>query len=348
MDYPENITQAVAYLKRALPKMGQYGLAPNPINYSLWYHYVSARSPALNSALDQLVESHGGYSQDQSVALFRRYILASSEYEQKKTSAKLQTLATKLLRQLNTSLNDSGEFDRELQRSAQALQNASDNDDIAEVVSTLVDSIGTLSEANRCFQWNLRQTQQDIETLKAELQQSQHNADRDALTQLFNRQALTRELQRLLHGEQRPEFVGLIFCDVDHFKHCNDEYGHLLGDRVLQRIGALILDQCPSEAIAARFGGEEFAIVLPGATLEQAAALAENLRQRLEQLQIRVRKSDKVLDKISASFGVACSTSGDNVDSLLDRADQALYAAKRAGRNRVHLEAQGPYLENIA
>ena len=348
MDYPETLSQAVAYLKHALAKMGQHQLAPNPINYSLWYHYVSARSPALNTALNQLIESQGGYSPDEGAQLFRRYVLANSEFEQKKTSAKLQTLATKLLRQLNASLGDSGEFDRELQRSVQVLQNVSDSDDIAEVVGTLVDSIGALSEANRCFQWNLRQTQQDIQNLKAELQQSQHNADRDALTQLFNRQALTRELQRLLHGEQRPEHVSLIFCDVDHFKHCNDEYGHLLGDRVLQRIGALILDHCPPDAVAARFGGEEFAIVLPGVPLEQAAASAEALRRRLEQLQIRVRKSDKVLDKISASFGVAAGVPGDSVESLLDRADQALYAAKRAGRNRVHLEARGPYLENIA
>lgn len=347
MDYPETIAQAVAYLKQALPKMGQCQVAPNPINYSLWYHYVSARSPELNMALDQLVEGQGGYSQEQSMALFRRYVLSSSQFEQKKTSAKLQTLATKLMRQLNASIDDSGEFDRELQRSVQALQNAGDNDDIAEVVGTLVDSIGALSEANRCFQWNLRQTQQDIQQLKMELQQSQHNADRDALTQLYNRQALTRELQRLLGG-QGAESVSLIFCDVDHFKRCNDEYGHLLGDRVLQRIGALILDHCPEDAIAARFGGEEFAIVLPKTSLNEAAASAEKLRRRLEQLQIRVRKSDKVLDKISASFGVASSVPGDSVDSLLDRADQALYAAKRAGRNRVHLEAQGPYLVNIA
>jgi len=347
MDYSEDISQAVTYLKQTLPKLGQYQLAPNPINYSLWYHYVSDRSSELNAALDQLIDSHGSYSPEQGETLFRRYILANAQLEQKKTSAKLQTLANKLLRQLQGSIGDSGEFDRELQRSVQALQNAGDNDDIAEVVSTLVDSIGALSEANRCFQWNLRQTQQDIQHLKTELQQTQQSADRDALTQLYNRQALTRELQRLLHGE-RAGPVGLIFCDVDHFKHCNDEYGHLLGDRVLQRIGALILDHCPEDAIAARFGGEEFAIVLPEASLQQTAASAEKLRRRLEQLQIRVRKSDQVLDKISASFGVACSVADDSVDSLLDRADQALYAAKRAGRNRVHLADQGPYLENIA
>jgi diguanylate cyclase len=327
--------------------MVQHQLAPNPINYSLWYHYVSARSPELNTELDHLIDTQGSYSAAQSVTLFRRYILAASQVEQKKTAAKLQTLAKKLLTQLGESIDSSGEFDRELQRCATTLQSAAECDTVMQMVNSLVDSIATLSESSRCFQWNLRQAQQDVQQLKTELQHSQHEADRDALTQLYNRQALTRELECLLRDQHCAGHISLIFCDVDYFKRCNDEYGHLFGDRVLQRIGALILDHSPRDAIAARFGGEEFAIVLPATTLCAAAELAEQLRHRMEQLQIKVRKSDRVLDKISASFGVASSVAGDSVDSFLDRADQALYAAKRAGRNRVHVESSAQALENI-
>ena len=124
--------------------------------------------------------------------------------------------------------------------------------------------------------------------------------------------------------------------DIDHFKQFNDEYGHPLGDRVLEHVGQVLRNSLPPEAVAARYGGEEFCVILQECgDLDSARTFAEQLRLKIQSLRIKARGTDTVLDTISASFGVAVSKSGDTLESLLTRADDALYLAKRKGRNRV-------------
>lgn len=338
MEYLDSAPQAVAYLKQALPKMLQYELPPHPVNYSLWYNYVSARSPELNNAMDQVLQAEGTVSHAQSMQLFRRYVLGPATKDQQKTVAKLQALAAALAGQLDASAHGSSVFDQQLDRSLQDLQNARDGEQLDRSIDALVDSIGALSAANRDFRQQIQQSQLRIEQLKSELLQTQRSADCDPLTRLNNRRAFDRELRRLLCETGGREPLCLIFCDVDRFKQFNDDYGHLMGDRVLRRVGELLMEQTPANAIAARFGGEEFAVILPQTKPEQAHALAEQLRHRIEQLRVKLKNSDRVLDNITASFGIAGALPGDTLDSLLERADQGLYAAKRAGRNRVCIE----------
>jgi diguanylate cyclase len=332
MDYPESAAQAVAYLKQALPKMVQHELAPNPINYSLWYNYVADRAPELKRAIDELIRNQGTYSTAQSQALFQRYLLSNDGAQHQKTAATLQALAAQLLSQLQDSTRGSREFDRELEQAALSLANCEQIADLEQITRTLAERIAALSEANRRFDERMQAAQNEIESLRAELQQSQRSADTDPLTQVCNRQAFDREIATLLKQDQG---LCLVFCDIDHFKQFNDEYGHLMGDRVLQRVAALIRDGLPADGLAARFGGEEFALLLPTSTLAAAEQVAELVRRRIEQLRVKIRNSERVLDNISASFGVAIAQPGDTPETLIDRADQALYAAKRSGRNRV-------------
>lgn len=338
MDYPENAAEAVAYLKQALPKMVRLELAPNPVNYSLWYNYVGDKMPALNRAMDELIANQGTYSVAQSQALFQRYLLTQDNQQHQKTTATLQALAARLLGQLQESTHGSQEFSRELEQMAQTLTACNSDADIEQVTQTLAQSIVAISAANLRFESRMQNAQGEIELLRKELQESQRNADTDPLTQVYNRQAFDREINRLLISGAQP---CLIFCDIDFFKRFNDEYGHLMGDRVLQRVAALIRDCLPVDGLAARFGGEEFALIMPTPDLPAAQQAAEQMRLRIEQLRVKVRNSERVLDSISASFGVAIARPGDSVECLIDRADKALYAAKHGGRNRVIIAADG-------
>ena len=128
-----------------------------------------------------------------------------------------------------------------------------------------------------------------------------------------------------------------MILDIDHFKQFNDQYGHPLGDRVLQHVGQLLRELLPPGAFAARYGGEEFCVVLRNcANLNEVLDFAEQLRHKIQSLRIKVRRTDQILDSITASFGCAMAEEGDTFESLLTRADDALYQAKRAGRNQVH------------
>lgn len=156
----------------------------------------------------------------------------------------------------------------------------------------------------------------------------------DGLTEIYNRrhfeETLERELQR--SRRYRSPFT-LVLLDVDHFKQVNDQYGHPAGDAVLRRIGAVLKSKIRTNDVAARIGGEEFALTLPGTGHAGGRALAEKLRALIADERF---KSDGESFQVTASFGVAeFSRTMVNAASLMKLADQRLYEAKRGGRNRV-------------
>jgi len=154
------------------------------------------------------------------------------------------------------------------------------------------------------------------------------DAETDALTGLLNRRALLDRIAGEVEGA-----AALVIFDIDHFKRINDVHGHLAGDEVLRAFGEILVLSSRSQALAARLGGEEFALLVPGASLVSAAILAENVRTRLGKRSF-IGSAGPFLCTVSA--GVACSGDG-GVDfhALLQEADKALYAAKRSGRDRV-------------
>lgn len=152
----------------------------------------------------------------------------------------------------------------------------------------------------------------------------------DPLTQALNRQGLgeaaTGELERARRYGRR---LALIVFDLDHFKRINDEFGHASGDRVLQTVAQLVQENLRLADVFARWGGEEFVILAPESSEEEAMQLAEKLRAAFQAFRA------PEVPNFAASFGVAAYTAGDDFDRLFDRADQALYAAKTTGRDRV-------------
>ncbi|MFN4291871.1 MAG: diguanylate cyclase [Permianibacter sp.] len=157
-------------------------------------------------------------------------------------------------------------------------------------------------------------------------------AERDFLTELLNRRAFDARLalERSRHERNGGSFC-LVVLDIDHFKHINDRHGHAVGDLALRHVAALLTQSLRPVDAVARFGGEEFLILLPDTTLETAAAVAERLRQTLVENPLYHHGH---LLPVQASFGFVSSHAGDN-SALLDLADQAMYRAKTEGRNRV-------------
>jgi two-component system, cell cycle response regulator len=151
-------------------------------------------------------------------------------------------------------------------------------------------------------------------------------ANLDSLTGVFNRRAFFEKTGNLSDAGRR--FAAVMF-DIDHFKNVNDTYGHDIGDQVLRVIGG---EARKDKAILGRLGGEEFAIVLEGSSLDAATLYAEELRDKLAALSF---EAEGQTFSVTASFGVAERTGQESIDLLLKRADAALYQAKRAGRNRV-------------
>jgi two-component system cell cycle response regulator len=159
----------------------------------------------------------------------------------------------------------------------------------------------------------------------------------DPLTRLGNRLRLREEFEALRGRVERyGHNYSAVLCDVDYFKLYNDHYGHLAGDEVLQKVAETIADHCRSGDTAYRYGGEEFLIILPEQSQESATAIADRLRQAVEDMRIPHEANDPP-GIVTISAGVATLSAGANksADDLLGEADAALYHAKQSGRNRV-------------
>lgn len=166
--------------------------------------------------------------------------------------------------------------------------------------------------------------------------QLQEMATRDSMTSLLNRRAFFDAAERETARSRRYETpLSVVMIDADHFKQINDNYGHSVGDDVLKYLSELILLEARETDVAARFGGEEFVVLLPGATMNSARSFAERLRLRVEQSPV---ESSGGIVNYTVSIGCAFFKLEENIEMLVARADEAMYQAKKAGRNRVFPE----------
>src|SRR6201985_238742 len=176
--------------------------------------------------------------------------------------------------------------------------------------------------------------------LRHNVQLSLEMAITDQLTGLHNRRYMSRHLDNLVTGAQKSgKPLAFLIMDIDHFKSVNDTNGHDIGDEVLREFATRICANVRGIDLACRFGGEEFVVAMPDTDMAFAYNIAERLRQSIETTPVRISRDPGAL-KITISIGIAkAEGEGDTADQLLHRADQALYRAKRTGRNKVVADA---------
>ncbi len=334
MKCAENSTQSAEYLRQAIPLMVKYNIPPNPLNYALWYTYVSNKVPNLNYQMDQTLETYGTCPTILSEQLFREHVISDELSDNDAAQAQLIALTSSLSEHVNDAAEHTSNYSLLLEDSLDALNDPHKSPPIEEIINKLARNTASITEATSQFQQQIAAAQEEISALKEELQKTRQDARIDPLTGLFNRRVFDTELEQII-GASSPPITSLIMIDIDFFKKFNDEYGHLMGDKVLQYFGKLLKDECKEPTLAVRFGGEEFAILLIGQPLSLAAELAENMRHKIQAIRIKQKKTGQVISSITASFGVAQLTSNESAEQFIERADKALYAAKSEGRNRV-------------
>lgn len=196
-------------------------------------------------------------------------------------------------------------------------------------------AVTDLVEANKHMQKQLEVAEDRMKEQAIELKTQTAAALSDGLTGLANRRALDDELaaNRTKHArEETPVCVAMV--DIDHFKQFNDTHGHSAGDKVLRGVAGVLAESMRKKDFVARYGGEEFSIVLPETTMEEAVRCIERARQAIEAATFHFEGVDL---KVQASLGIAQLIEGETAKSWVARADEALYAAKQAGRNLCYM-----------
>ncbi len=215
------------------------------------------------------------------------------------------------------------------------IEKAGNPERLRTAIEFLISENKKMARESESYQASLRKSREQISKLRFELAEKQAETQKDTLTSAYNRRYFDRRLSNILtDASKRAVSVSLILADLDRFKAINDEHGHLVGDEVLKMFADQLQKHVRAEDIVARFGGEEFAVILPDTRMEMAIAIAEKMRVWLNGNNWKIAGKPQS-QKITASFGVAQSRPSDSAAELISRADSCLYASKSSGRNRV-------------
>jgi diguanylate cyclase len=226
------------------------------------------------------------------------------------------------------------DFGRDLAASAEAISRSTDIGSGAGMIGEVARITAAMLDRVRSAEARLESATREASDLREMLEEARDNARRDPLTDLPNRRAL-EEAYAAQSASGAPICVAV--CDVDHFKSVNDRFGHAVGDRVLKAIAEALSTTCSGHLVA-RYGGEEFAVLFTGVDIEAARVTLDAARATVATKRYKLRESDAPLGEITFSAGLATALPGDGLSTVFHRADRLLYAAKTAGRNRLHVE----------
>ena len=332
----DEFQKSTANLKKAVPLMMKNRVSTTPANYALWYTYVDNAIPQLNKDMDGVLEHYGICPPALGEQLYNDYVASKSETTINDLRANLELLVSEVSSSMNDTLTDTSAFSEMIDKSFEDLSQVDNNsmsiDEVMSLVRQLVSESQNIRHSTQFLNSQLNAATTEISKLKSQLVEVQKDALFDSLTTLYNRRSFNKDLQMLCESDQA---LCLVLLDIDHFKTFNDTYGHLFGDTVLKGIARKLKVACRDGISAYRFGGEEFAMIIPNKSLRIARQIADTSRRSLERLSIKDRRSGKQVGNITASFGVAELQPNETADSLIERADKLLYEAKSLGRNRV-------------
>lgn len=328
--------QTRAVFERAIAFLEQHGLAPHPVNYLVAFEYALGEDRDLLTEMNTHMARQQGWDDTLMGALFERVLEAHRSDPYAGLSNELMGLLASLLDQVKDAQSSMSDYHQVLSEKQHSLSKKPSAEMLRAIVGDLMSATHDVVVTTGSLQEQLDSTQREAETLRHELEEIKREAEHDALTGAYNRKALERIMDSLIERRKKEtRSFCLLVADVDHFKHFNDSYGHLLGDEVLKRVVQVMHQQVKGGDFVARYGGEEFMIMLPDTPLQGGMIVAEAIRNAVEHIVLVRRSTKERLSKVTISLGVGGYTDGEDKLAFMERVDAALYRAKREGRNRV-------------
>lgn len=298
-----------------------------------------------DSTLDRLEREPSSLFQPE---IFRRIqdIILEKEREIEIERNKLREQLKKVLKSIISTINSISDSENmiigHLNEHLSDIENVLGLDNLDEIMEKLTHLSARLKETIRKTRGELRKTRQDlnenaklIERLKAELDKYKEMAIIDELTGVFNRRGIMELLRREVARSERFKLpLSVAMVDIDDFKKVNDTFGHITGDKVLKAVATIMKSVIRKIDMIGRYGGEEFLVIFPNTPKNNARIAAEKLRKEVESHKFKYKDREF---KVTISIGVAEYEDGDSTESLIAKADEALYRAKSAGKNRVEV-----------
>ena len=337
MQYTRTKDQADSYAKQAMERIEQEGLAPVPRNYELWFVYFAKAHPDAVHALELLIESGKAIGDEACEEIYERFLNdKSDDKEVREAGSKIQETISDVAGQVTDLASATEKYSSVLEDATGKLNADMGADEIRQTLDGVLSNTQDMIVRNKELEAQLEQSSAAVQELQKDLENARKQALTDGLTNLANRKAFDAEIERATqNADNEGESFTLLLMDIDHFKTFNDNFGHQVGDQVLRLVARTLTDGVKGRDFAARYGGEEFAVLLPQTDLTGGVKVADSLRHTVEGKELVNRNTGEKLGRITLSGGVAEYITGESIESVIERADTALYTAKHNGRNQI-------------
>ena len=329
--------EAYKVAHETLDVMERHAVWPTPLNFELWSHFVADPTGELARELNRLILSGEPMTETVSEELAAAYLPKARLNEQIRDAG---DQLSKELAAVSTAIKEAQKsnetYGQTLASAGQGLSDAKDATQIRAMVDSLSTATRRVQKENKSLEKRLAESTGEVQRLREHLEQVRRDATTDGLTNLANRKAFDDELARACaDADESGTPLTLAVLDIDHFKNFNDTWGHQTGDQVIRYVASVIGRLGCTPRFSARYGGEEFAVILPGEDATVVERCLEEIREEVASRMLKRRSTNEDLGTVTISSGLATRREGESGICVMERADAALYASKRAGRNRV-------------
>ena len=331
------VDRTLAIGERASELMRSYCRSASPRAYELWYVYVTGLKPQLNGAVKRVVAERQILSGDDVEAIYDAHLSNERlEAGTDKAGSGLLMEMEQVMGLIEAALGSTAQYGASLAALSGDLSGAVERNALRDIVEALIGATRDVATSNKALEHRLRESHSEIESLRNILDEVRLESLIDPLTGIANRKHFEATLTGAVATALREgSALTLTVIDIDEFKRFNDSYGHLTGDQVLRLVGAAMRENVEGISTLARFGGEEFAIILPRSEPSVARVCAEKIRRNVMGRELLKRSTGESLGRVTVSLGIAALRPDDTATSLLERADLCMYRAKRNGRNQI-------------